>query len=156
MADTIHHLCLTHNVDRDNSTISIQRSLNSLYDWGQHWKIHFEPTKTQRMLICRRRPITPVPILTFGDILKLLGITFDAPLSFRPHLHNLAVRANCRMGFLHKASRILDQTGRMTAYKGFIRPFGVCTSGLDGSDSIPPIACLDRVHMQQMGLVLWF
>ena len=121
--------CLTHNVDLDHSTTSIQRSLNSLYNRGQHWKIRFEPAKTQRELICRRHPTTPNPILTFDDIpieitdrLKLLGITFDVNLSFRLHLLNLAVRTNCRMGFLHEASRILDQTGRITACKGFTRP----------------------------------
>ena len=128
-ADDTTVYSLAHSVTLCQSTASLQRSLNSLYEWGQRWRIRFEPSKTQRLIICRRRTTTPVPILTFGNVpiettdkLKLLGITFDPTLSFRPYLHNLAVRANRRLAFLRKAGRVLDKAGRMAAYKGFIRP----------------------------------
>ena len=101
---------VAHSVTLCQSTASLQRSLNSLYEWGQRWRIRFEPSKTQHLIICRRRTTTPDPILAFGNVpiettdkLKLPGKTFDPTLSFRPHLHNLAVRANRRLAFLRKA-----------------------------------------------------
>ena len=38
------------------------------------------------------------------------------------HLRQLAVRARQRLGFLNKASHILDSKARCTVYKGFVRP----------------------------------
>ena len=128
-ADDTTLYSLAHSVTLCQSTASVQRSLNSLCEWGQCWRNRFEQSKTQRLIICRRRTTTPDPILTFEkvpiettDKLKLLGITFDPTLSFCPHLHNLVVRANRRLAFLRKSGRDLDKAGQMAAYKAFIRP----------------------------------
>lgn len=52
--------------------------------------------------------------------LHLLGVTFDKDLSFRTHIRQLKVRGTQRLEFLHKASRVLGPSGRMTVYKGFV------------------------------------
>ena len=43
-------------------------------------------------------------------------------MSFRNHLRSVARCAAQRLGFLRKACRVLDISGRGTAYKGFVRP----------------------------------
>ena len=108
---------------------SLQASIDRLQTWGAQWKIKFEPSKSQAILLDRHRPSLDVPQLTFDGMqvpespqLKLLGVLFDSTLSFRAHIRSLAVRANQRLGLLRKASRILDSAGRLTVYKGFVRP----------------------------------
>ena len=159
-ADDTTLYSLAHNVTLCQSTASLQRSLNSLYEWGQRWRIPFEPSKTQRLIICRRRTTTPDPILTFGNVpiettdkLKLLSITFDPTLSFRPHLHNLAVRANRRLTFLRKAGRVPDKAGRMAAYKGFIRPLLEYAPLAWLGAAQTHLVRLDRVQQKAMKLI---
>ena len=80
------------------------------------------------MSISTQRAQWPIPDLTFdgtilqhSDSIKLLGVTFDTHLSYRNHLRAVALRANQRIGFFRKASRVLNRQGRMVTYKGFIR-----------------------------------
>ena len=98
-------------------------------DWGSAWKIKFEPTKSQTLTIAHHRQRWPLPTLSFDNVpvpessqMRLLGVTFDQSLSFHSHLRQLAVRARKRLGFLNKASHILDSKARCTVYKGFVRP----------------------------------
>ncbi|XP_065186193.1 uncharacterized protein LOC135817022 [Sycon ciliatum] len=99
------------------------------HGWGKKWRIRFEPTKSQLMTIAHQRHRWPIMDLTFGDHtvselseVKLLGITFDSGLSFKTHLHNTALKASSRLGFLRKAARVLDGAGKRTVYRGFVRP----------------------------------
>ena len=48
-------------------------------------------------------------------------MTFDRKLLFRNHLHQVAVRASQRLGFLRKVCPVLNCNGRLSVYKGFIR-----------------------------------
>ena len=49
-------------------------------------------------------------------------MTFDKHLNYGQHLCATALRANQRIGFLRKASRVLGLHARAVAYKGFVRP----------------------------------
>ena len=77
-----------------------------------------------------RKHVPPcTPPVTFGgealqetDTLKLLGVMLDPTLSYRAHTRSVALRASQRLGFLRKAAPILDDHGRVTVYKGFVRP----------------------------------
>ena len=60
--------------------------------------------------------------VTEVDTQKLLGVTFDRRLHFGQNLHNTALRAAQRNGFLGKAFKMLDHIGRTAAYKGFVQP----------------------------------
>ena len=54
--------------------------------------------------------------------LKLLSVTFDRQLAFRSHIRQLAVRGAQRLGFLRKASPVLDPKHRAIVYRGFVYP----------------------------------
>ena len=157
--DTTLYSVASH-ADVQQSTASLQTSLDKLHEWGCQWRIKFEPSKTQRMIISRRHTVVDAPSLTFGgvpiqttDCLKLLGINFDSSLSFRVHVHNIAVRANQRLGFLRKASRVLDVHGRLTVYKGFVRPY-LEYSPLTWMCAAPShLLRLDRVQRKAMRLI---
>ena len=89
----------------------------------------FKPTKSQSMVISNRRSPRHHPTIIFGclpvpeeDNIKLLGVEFDAHLNFRRHIRTLAIRGNQRLALLRKTARLLDSSGRLTLYKGFVRP----------------------------------
>ena len=56
------------------------------------------------------------------ECLRLLGVVFDRGLNFRQHLRSVSIRANQRLGFLRRASSILDSRSRQSVYNGFVRP----------------------------------
>ena len=64
-------------------------------------------------------PGQPVPETT---TMKLLGVTFDAKLSFHSHIGNVATRAHQPLGLLSRAAPLLCAKGRLTVYNGFVRP----------------------------------
>ena len=87
-----------------------QMGVNNLAHWGATWKIQFEPSKSQAMVISRHRNDGAIPLVSFNghnvnevDTLRLLGVTFDRHLSYSLHLRSAAVRVAQRIGFLRKA-----------------------------------------------------
>ena len=125
---TMYHL-LQARTDIERASATLQTAVDALSNWGSAWKIKFEPTKSQTLTISHHRQRWPLPTLSFDNVpvpessqMRLLGVTFDQSLSFHSHLRQLAVRARKRLGFLNKASHILDSKARCTVYKGFVRP----------------------------------
>ena len=127
--DTTLYTIIRSRHDSAGSIADMQSSLDRLSSWGEQWRIRFEPTKSQLLHIGHHRNPWPLPDLTFGahdipcgDELKLLGVTFDSKLTFRRHLRNVSLRAVARLGFLRRASSFLGREGRLTTYRGFVRP----------------------------------
>ena len=139
---------------------TFQTGVDNLATWGATWRIKFEPSKSQAMTITRHRNPWTIPPVSFHNIdveevsgLKLLGVTFDKHLFYGLHLRAIAMHAARRIGFLRKASKILDQHGRLSAYKGFVRPIleycplvwcGAATSHLSR---------LDRIQKRALSLI---
>lgn len=139
---------------------SLQTALSNLYNWGRRWRVRFEPGKSQRLLLSHHRTAVATPAVLFGDtpvpevdLLKLLGVTFDSTLSFRPHLHNVAVRGNQRLSFLRRASRVLDHEGRLSVYKGFVRPVLEYAPLVWLSATDTHLKRLDRVQKRAMTII---
>ena len=106
-----------------------QMGVNNLAHCSATWKIQFEPSKSQAILISRHRNGWAVPPVSFNghiaddvDTPRLLGVTFDRHLSNSPHLRSTGVRATQRIGFLRKAFTLLENDGWTVAYKGVIWP----------------------------------
>ena len=127
--DTTLFHCLTSRADIDCGSELLQQGIDAFSRWGHKWRIKFEPSKTQAMSIGHHRQPWELPRATFDGTpvseesrLKLLGVTFDDTLSYSFHLRSLASRANQRIGFLKRASPILDAESRQRVYNGFVRP----------------------------------
>ena len=125
--DTIIYGTMSCQDDAIGTTSNLQSAVDAIQEWGNAWRVTFEPKKSQSMVISTKRSPWPCPDIIFNGLpvpevqeLKLLGVHFDAKLSFAPHLRRIAVRANRRLAFLRKASRVLDSHGRMTVYKRFV------------------------------------
>ena len=123
-----------YQVLRTEATIIQSRSLlqaavDAVFTWGAAWKIRFEPSKSQALVIDHHRPAWTVSPICFGGTpideeseIKLLGVTFDTHLTFNSHIRSVALRANSRLHLLPRAAPILNPRHRETMYKGFVRP----------------------------------
>ena len=127
--DTTIYSKLSSAKDAAEECQSFQVGVTALATWGKTWRVKFEPSKSQAMTISRHRLAWHIPQVQFNGLLvdevnslKLLGVVFDRYLSYGPHLHSTAIRASQRIGFLRKASGVLTLQGKITAYKGFVRP----------------------------------
>eukprot|EP00117_Sycon_ciliatum_P010660 scpid33236/ scgid4028/ RNA-directed DNA polymerase from mobile element jockey; Reverse transcriptase len=155
--DTTLYSLVQPTDDLQQSTASLQGSLNSLEEWGRKWRICFEPAKTQRMTLHRKHVPPCTPPVTFGgealqetDTLKLLGVMLDPTLSYRAHTRSVALRASQRLGFLRKAAPILDDHGRVTVYKGFVRPLLEYAPLAWSSAAATNMAQLDKVQQRAL------
>ena len=103
-------------------------ALGNLAHWGTKRKVKFEPAKSQRMAVSRRDPPQSQPLQFDGATvpeaghLKLLGVTFDHTIHFGAHVRTLSLCATSCLGLLRKASQLLNCRGRLSVYKGFVRP----------------------------------
>ena len=160
-ADDTTLYSLIHSVnDAAPSCATLQSGTDALAEWGSTWRIQFEPSKSQAMTISRHRHQWPIPPTKFNgldveevSVLKLLGVVFDRHLHFGHHLRTLAIRASQRIGILRKASNILDLRGRITAYKGFVRPvMEYCPLVWCGA-ATRHLARLNRVQKRALSLI---
>ena len=158
--DTTLYKCIRATADLVTSSTQLQLAADSIARWGAIWKIKFEPTKSQALTISFRRPPTVLPPIIFNGVavaeeteVKLLGVTFDNGLSFRHHLRNVASKANSRIHFLRKVSPLLDAKGRLTVYKGFVRPtMEYCSLTWMGA-SAASLSQLDRVQRRALHVI---
>ena len=108
---------------------ALQRGVDALETWGREWRITFEPSKSNAMTVSRIRGDWQIPEITFAgvavpetDLLDLLGVSFDKSLTMGPHVRAVARKAASKLGFLRRASYLLDPAGMTTVYKGFVLP----------------------------------
>lgn len=127
--DTTLYVGMSGLEDMGPANDILQLAVNAVFTWGQNWRITFEPSKSQSLVLTTKRSPLNLPAISFGgtDIpevqqLHLLGIRFDTKLSFRAHLRQVAARGNQRLSFLRRAARVLNASGRAVVYKGFVRP----------------------------------
>ena len=127
--DTTLYNCIASREGTLQGTDVLQQAVDALADWGSAWRINFEPSKSQVLAISHHRTPIALPPITFQgtavpevDRLLLLGVLFDRQLSFQAHIRRLAVRGSQRLGFLQKASRVLDPSCCTAVYNGFVRP----------------------------------
>lgn len=139
---------------------TLQAGVDALSKWGAQWRVTFEPTKSQAMTVSRHHRPWPIPSIELNGTpvpestqLKLLGVTFDAQLTYSHHLRTTAVRATQRIGFFRQACHVLDPPGRATAYRGFIRPvMEYCPLVWMGA-AATHLSRLDRVQRRALALI---
>ena len=127
--DTTLYNCIASREGTLQGTDVLQQAVDALADWGSAWRIKFEPSKSQALVISHHCTPIALPPITFQgtavpavDRLLLLGVLFDRQLSFQAHIRRLAVPGSQRLGFLQKASRVLDPSCCTAVYNGFVRP----------------------------------
>ena len=80
---------------------SMNRDLNRISVWCNLWGMKLNASKTKTMMVSRSRTVHPqlTPLTLDGTVLKesadlvILGVTFDATMTFEKHLRSVSSAA---------------------------------------------------------------
>ena len=107
--DTTLYQCISATASISDSAAQLQEAVDAVSHWGSKWKVTFEPSKSQALIIDHRKSPPAVPPVLFNGVtvpeekeIKLLGIAFDSQLSYAAHLRAVASKAAQRLHFLRK------------------------------------------------------
>ena len=89
---------------------SMNHDINRVSVWGNLWGMKLNSNKTKTMIVFRSRTVHPqlTPLTLDGTVLKesadlvILGVTFDAKMTFEKHRRSVSSAAAQRLGFMRK------------------------------------------------------
>ena len=93
--------------------VTLQRDLEALHDWGELWGLKFNVAKCKFMHL-DLKTVSPVRFYTLGGEIissvteaKYLGVTLSSKYGtcssqWKPHITEIATKANQRLGFLRR------------------------------------------------------
>ena len=154
--DTTIYVVIPKPADRASSCKKLQDDLVFIHEWCMQWGMQLNPSKTKCMIFSRSRTIYPEhPELTLGDtaiekveFLKLLGVTFDAKLTYERHLRNITSKVSQKIGILRKCWRVYqDNSLILKCFYAFILPFFEYCSSVWMSAAPTHINMLQRVYL---------
>ena len=107
--DTTLYLCISATASISDSATQLQEAVGAVSHWGSKWKVTFEPSKSQALIIDHRKPPPALPSVLFNGVtvpeekeIKLLGVAFDSQLSHSAHFRAVASKAAQRLHFLKR------------------------------------------------------
>ena len=121
-------------------------------DWSKQWCVSFNPSKCECFVISRKRcPYIPAinlcgTRLTNVASIKLLGVTFASDFSWNAHIQSTAKRASRLLGMLRRAQWLLPNSGKVVAYKSFVRPLMEYASPVWNGGTVSALCLLDIVQ----------
>ena len=108
-------------------TITLQKDLLALEQWGDRWGIKFHADKCNIIRLSRtRNPITKMyslvgQVLKEVDQAKYLGITISSELDWSPHISNISAKANNTLAFLRRNLKYCPRQLKENAYISLVR-----------------------------------
>ena len=105
-------------VPSPGARVTVAESLNRdpvrVNAWCDLWGMKLNASKTKTMIVSRPRTMHPQspPLTIDGTVLKesdhldILGVTFDAKLTFKKHLRSVSRASSQRLGILRKSWRV--------------------------------------------------
>ena len=90
-------------------------------------RMNSSKTKTVSQQVTNEPPHPPLYVdntpLAESDFVKILGVTYDSPLTFEKHLSNASTNAARKLGFVCKASDIYNNEDiKATCCRSFVLP----------------------------------
>ena len=116
--------------DLNNSSVMLNKDLQSINSWANQWLVTFCPDKTVYMYMSSKKKEHQQhpPLLFNGKVLnqvenhKHLGMTFNRKLSWSPHVNNIAKGAGNCIDAMKKLKYTMDRKTLETIYLTFVRP----------------------------------
>ena len=108
---------------------SMNRYLNRVSVWCDMWEMKLNVSKTKTMIVSRSRTVQPqlTPLTLEGTVLKesavllILGVTFDAKMTFEKHLRYVSSAAAQRLGIMRKSWQVFhDQSLLLRSFWSFV------------------------------------
>ena len=101
--DSTLHIAITNTCDRIICAESLQCDLNKIEAWADSWCVTFNASKTEEMIISRKRSQNHPPLhfmnkeLQPTDSITLLGVTITKTLSWSQHITCIAIKTAKRL-----------------------------------------------------------
>ena len=139
--------------ERVTVTESINRDLNRVSVWCNLWGMKLA-SKTKTMIVSRSRTVYPqlTPLTLDLTVLKesadlvILGVTFDATMSFEKHLRSVSSAAGQRLGIMGKSWQVFhDRSLLVRSFWSFVLPVLENCSAVWCSAAHSYLKLLDRV-----------
>ena len=115
--------------DPDTAGAILQTDINKITAWANRWLVKFNPSKSESLIISRKRnkPAHPKLFMSGVEIPsvhvhKHLGIFISNDGSWDYHVNQILVKAWKRIGIMRNLKLRLDRTTLQTIYFSFIRP----------------------------------
>ena len=99
--------------------------------WCNLWGMKLNASKAQTMIVSRSHTVHPqlTPLTLNGTVLKesadlvILGVTFDANMTFEKHLRSVSSAAAQRIGIMRKSWLLShDRSLLLRSFWSFVRP----------------------------------
>ena len=109
----------------------MNRDLNRVSVWCSLWGMKVNASKTKTMIVSRSRTVHPLltPLTLDGTVLKesadlvILGVTFDAKITFEKHLRPVSSAAAQRLCTLRKSWQVFhDRSLLVRSFWSFVLP----------------------------------
>ena len=128
---------------------SMNRNLNRVSVWCKLWGMKLNVSKTNTMIVSRSCTVHPqitpltldVTVLKESADLVILGVTFDAKMTFEKHLLSVSSVAAQRLGIMRKSWQVFhDRSLLLRSFWRFVLPVLEYCSAADSN-----LKLLDRV-----------
>ena len=109
----------------------MNRDLNRVSVWCNQWGMKLNASKTKTMIVSRSRTVHPqlTPLTLDGTVLGesadlvILGVTFDAKMTFEKHRRSVSSAAAQRLGIMRKSWQVFhDQSLLVRSFRSFVLP----------------------------------
>ena len=119
--------------DPDTAGTILQTDINKITAWVNRWLVKFNPSKSESLIISRKRNKPAHPKLFMSgveipsvQVHKHLGIFISNDGSWDYHVNQILMKAWKRIGIMRNLKLRLDRTSLQTIYFSFIRPVLEC------------------------------
>ena len=127
--DTGLYLVIDNNQDILTSADTLNSDIRNILQWSNQWLVTFNPTKTESLLISRKRLQQPHPSLIMQDQVitqfpfhKHLGVYLSSNCTWHHHIDYIKEKAWLRLNIMRKLKFRLDRKSLEIVYFSFIRP----------------------------------
>ena len=150
------------HTDSDLDTVqdSLQHDLDAIHDYGQRWKIKFNPSKTIQQTFTLKNATNhprlkfaaePIPVVATH---KHLGLTFSSDLKFHEHANDILKKVNKALSPLYPVARYLSRETLNQIYHLYVLPhFDYCDVIYDGPMTVTDELRLERTQNRAARLV---
>ena len=111
-----------------NAALKLNSDLK-IHNWATRWLVTFNPSKSESLLISRKRSDIDHPPLVMNDqpILEVnyrkhLGLPFSSNGTWHDHINQITLKAWTRINVMRKLKFVLDRKSLQTIYFTFVRP----------------------------------
>ena len=124
--DSTLHIAIKNSCDKIICAEILQCDLNKIEAWADSWCVTFNASKTEEMIISRKRSQNHPPVhfmnkeLQPTDSITLLGVTITKTLSWSQHITCIAKKTAKHLYILGRSRNLLPHQARITIYKAYI------------------------------------